>query len=134
MKLKKIQKSHNKNKMGISLKNMQKFNEALDYFKKVIDSNAMDYLKASSQYELGQTYDRMNDSSRACFEYLKVSYLYPSFTPLVTASYKRAAEIFEEETKFVQAKNIYTKLLDFPEEKDFAQNKIIELNKKIEGE
>jgi tetratricopeptide (TPR) repeat protein len=121
-------------KMGLSLKNEGKLHEALDYLKKAIDTNAPDYLKVNCQYEIGRTYDKLNDFSRACFEYLKVAYLYPSYTKLSISSYKRAAEILEEEAKFIQAKNIYTKLSEFPEEKNFAQDKIIELNKKIAGE
>jgi tetratricopeptide (TPR) repeat protein len=122
-------------KAGLSMENSGELNGALDCLRKAIDSKySMDYLKVDCQYEIGKIYDQMNDSSRACFEYLKVAYSYPSYIKLVISSYKRAAEILEGENKLVQARNIYVKLSDFPEERDFAQDKIVELNMKITEE
>ena len=109
--------------------------EAVEYLKKVTDTDsALDYLKANSQYEMGEIYYKLNDLSRASYEYLKVAYLYPSHTKLVKSAYKQAAEILEKEGKLIQARNIYLKLLEFPEEKNFSENRIAQLNKKISGE
>ena len=112
-----------------------KLKAALDEFQKVLDrEEAADYIKVHSQFVVGEIYEALGDYSKACYEFLKVVYLYPSYEDFVRRAYLKAGELLEKEEKWLEAKKIYTKLLRFPDKKSFAQGKILELIYKIETE
>ncbi len=66
---------------------------------------------AALQFEIGDTYELMHNSTGAVEAYLKTSYLYPDEKDWVIKSNLRLARIFEDNAQWEQATTIYNKIL-----------------------
>ncbi len=91
---------------------MQKFAEALEYFRRVPPNTEDDEHNAEIQYWIGECYFYIGNYDTAVVEYLKVSYLYPKlFMWGLSAEYK-AAIAYEQQRKFDEAKKIYQRIIN----------------------
>jgi len=98
--------------------------EAISLFRKALDEVPLKQ-GANLQFELASCLEEQGDISAAIEEYLKIGYLYSHKEPTVVKALLRAAQIFEAREEYIQAKNIYEKIinLEVPESK-FAREKI----------
>jgi tetratricopeptide (TPR) repeat protein len=85
---------------------------------------------ASLEFKLAQVLEEEGKIDEALGEYLKVIYLYPQDESLVVKALLRAAQIYENQKKFKQAKNIYLKLADMDvEEAKYARERLEHIEK-----
>jgi len=68
---------------------------------------------AGLYFEIGDTYELLNNSSKAVESYLKISYLYPEEKDWIIKSYLRLGRIFEDGSQWEQAATIYNKVIVF---------------------
>jgi tetratricopeptide (TPR) repeat protein len=80
---------------------------------------------AGIQMKIAEVKEAQGKFDDAAEEYLKVTYVYPEDSPMVTKALLRVGAIYENKEKFKEALKIYDKVLsmDVPEAK-FAQERI----------
>ncbi len=84
------------------------------------------------QFFIGDLHEISNKTDQAVEEYLKVAYLYPQETAWIVKAYLRAARIFEGSEKWVEAKTVYQKIIQYKtEELKFAQERMDWINEHI---
>ncbi|MCB9771972.1 MAG: tetratricopeptide repeat protein [Candidatus Omnitrophica bacterium] len=102
------------------LQAINSYEEALNSSKTLSKSDA-----ASIQFEIGDTYELLHNSTKAVESYLKISYLYPDEKAWVIKSYLRLARIFEDDSKWEEAATIYKKVIVFnTDEAKYAKERL----------
>ncbi len=94
-------------------KNNNAYAKAIHVYTDALDTTpALNQADAAAlQFEIGDTYELMHDSTKAIETYLKIAYLYPNEQDWIIKSYLRLARIFEDKTQWEQAVTIYNKIL-----------------------
>ena len=96
------------------------YQEAIDSGKPLTNSDA-----ASLQFELGDAYELLHDSTKAVETYLKIPYLYPQEKGWIIKAYLRLARIFEDGSQWDQATTIYNKVIVFnTDESKYAKERL----------
>ncbi|MEA3560332.1 MAG: tetratricopeptide repeat protein, partial [Candidatus Omnitrophota bacterium] len=96
-------------RVGDILSGKKEYKKAVNYYRKALEQ-AEGGLKAEIQFQIAKCYQRQNNIDQAKIEYLKVSYLYPESGYWALEAKIRAADIFEQQRQWDEAKAIYEKI------------------------
>jgi tetratricopeptide (TPR) repeat protein len=89
---------------------------------------------AELQFYIGETHENLNKAAEAVEAYLKIPYLYPEEKLWSIKAYLRIARIFEDQENWQNAKNIYTKILQYDtDESKYAQERLDWIKNNIES-
>ena len=104
-------------------KTTKDYTQAIDAYRNALSTNqkSSNLTRVELQFLIGDTYEIINDPTKAIEEYLKIPYLYVKDTPWIVKAYLRIARIFENQEKWNKAQLTYNKIiLHNTEEKKFA--------------
>jgi TolA-binding protein len=103
---------------------MNNLDEALEFYRKSLDVVPVREM-SGIQFKIAEVKDTQGKPDEAVGEYLKVTYVYPENSAMVTKALLRVGAIYENKEKFKEALNIYNKVIsmDVPEAK-FAKERI----------
>jgi TolA-binding protein len=108
-------------------KSNQDYQKAISTYEEVLNAPSILSKKDSAglYFEIGDTYELLNASSKAVEAYLKISYLYPDEKDWVIKSYLRLGRIFEDSSQWEQASTIYNKVIVFnTDEAKYAKERL----------
>lgn len=107
-------------------KNTDAYAKAITTYQEALLSPSLSKQDAATlQFEIGDAYELMHDSSKAIEAYLKIPYLYPDEKTWVIKSNLRLARIFEDTSQWDQAITVYNKILNFnTEESKYAKERL----------
>jgi len=113
--------------MAAVYREKQNFDDAIKTYNDALRANIglSNYSNAELQFLIGDTYELLNNASKAIEEYLKIPYLYPKRTLWVVKAYLRAGRIFEDKEQWKEAQKIYLKTIQLQtEEAKFAKERL----------
>lgn len=108
-------------------RNNKDYQKAIDTYQEILTTigTAGPGDAAALLFEVADTYEFLQDSTKAVETYLKISYLYPEEKEWVIKSYLRLARIFEDSSQWEQAATIYNKVIVFnTAESKYAQERL----------
>jgi TolA-binding protein len=111
-------------KIGIIYQSKAYYEKAITYFTKAITADDNDF-NAELQFKVAECLEENTKFNDAITEYLKVEYLYPKAGYWSTRANLRAAQIYEAQEKWQDAKKIYEKIADKDiQESKYAQERL----------
>ena len=101
--------------LGQFAQELKKFDEAVAYYKRIVQNHSESTLAPEAQYKLGQCYEEKNDMDTASAEYVTLAYTWPE-SPLVANVVVRIAEYFYTKKEFPTAAEVSKKFVErFPQ-------------------
>jgi TolA-binding protein len=100
--------------LGQFAQELKQFNQAIAYYKNILQNFPEHRLAPDAQYKLGQCYEDIHDMDAACAEYVTLAYSYPD-SPLVANVIVRIADYFFEKKDYQTAAEVSRKFVErFP--------------------
>ena len=101
--------------LGQFAQELKKYDEAIAYYKRIVQNHSESTLAPDAQYKLGQCYEEKNDMDAASAEYVTLAYTWPD-SPLVANVVVRIAEYFYNKKEYPTAAEVSKKFVDrFPQ-------------------
>jgi tetratricopeptide (TPR) repeat protein len=101
------------------------FKDAIEYYRGALDNRRGDF-NAEIQYLIGRLYEKLGDIDNAIVEYMKVGYIYPDSTRIVSMAQLGCAKLFEKQKKWDEAERLYEKLSMMDVEESIPAKKRLE--------
>ncbi|MGE0267212.1 MAG: tetratricopeptide repeat protein [Candidatus Omnitrophota bacterium] len=87
------------------------------------------YKNSEIQFKIADTYQLLNQSTKAIDEYMKIPYLYPDDKNWVVKAYLRIGRMFEDDEKWEEAIQAYQKVVELKtDEMKFAKERLDWIN------
>ncbi len=100
--------------LGQFAQELKKFDEAIAYYKRIVQNHSDSPLAPDAQYKLGQCHEEKNDMDAASAEYVTLAYTWPD-SPLVANVVVRIAEYFYNKKEYPTAAEVSKKFVErFP--------------------
>ena len=100
--------------LGQFSQELKKYDEAISYYKRIVQNHSDHPLAPDAQYKLGQCHEEKNDMDAASAEYVTLAYTWPE-SPLVANVVVRIAEYFYNKKEYPTAAEVSKKFVDrFP--------------------
>ena len=100
--------------LGQFAQELKKHDEAISYYKRIVQNHSDHPLAPDAQYKLGQCHEEKNDMDAASAEYVTLAYTWPE-NPLVANVVVRIAEYFYNKKEFPTAAEVSKKFVErFP--------------------
>jgi TolA-binding protein len=101
--------------LGQFSQELKNYDEAVGYYKRIVQNHPESPLAPDAQYKLGQCHEERNDMESASAEYVSLAYTWPD-SPLVANVIVRIAEYFYTRKEFPTAAEVAKKFVDrFPQ-------------------
>jgi len=101
--------------LGQFAQELKKYDEAISYYKRIVQNHSDHPLAPDAQYKLGQCHEEKNDMDAASAEYVTLAYTWPE-NPLVANVVVRIAEYFYNKKEYPTAAEVSKKFVDrFPQ-------------------
>ena len=101
--------------LGQFAQELKKYDEAVSYYKRIVQNHSDHPLAPDAQYKLGQCYEEKNDMDTASAEYVTLAYTWPE-NPLVANVVVRIAEYFYTKKEYPTAAEVSKKFVErFPQ-------------------
>ncbi|NDF00535.1 MAG: hypothetical protein EB034_20040, partial [Verrucomicrobia bacterium] len=101
--------------LGQFAQELKKYDEAVSYYKRIVQNHSDHPLAPDAQYKLGQCYEEKNDMDTASAEYVTLAYTWPE-NPLVANVVVRIAEYFYNKKEYPTAAEVSKKFVErFPQ-------------------
>ncbi|MEQ2007224.1 MAG: tetratricopeptide repeat protein, partial [Limisphaerales bacterium] len=101
--------------LGQFAQELKKYDEAISYYKRIVQNHSDHPLAPDAQYKLGQCYEEKNDMDAASAEYVTLAYTWPE-NPLVANVVVRIAEYFYNKKEYPTAAEVSKKFVErFPQ-------------------
>lgn len=98
-------------RLGLILFADVRYAEAIEALRKATKSRDPD-VASLAQLKIGEIYRKMGDSSTAIVELMKAIYLYPGQVKQVDAALFQTGEIYMEQKKWVDARQVYSNVIE----------------------
>ena len=100
--------------LGQFAQELKKYDEAIAYYKRIVQNHSDSPLAPDAQYKLGQCHEEKNDMDAASAEYVTLAYTWPD-SPLVANVVVRIAEYFYNKKEYPTAAEVSKKFVErFP--------------------
>lgn len=100
--------------LGQFAQELKKHDEAISYYKRIVQNHSDHPLAPDAQYKLGQCHEEKNDMDAASAEYVTLAYTWPE-NPLVANVVVRIAEYFYNKKEYPTAAEVSKKFVErFP--------------------
>lgn len=110
--------------LGDIMKKEEKAKDAISYYKESLDERRGDF-NAGIQLTIGQLYEELGDLDSAVAEYMKVGYIYPDSTGIVSNATILCGRLLEKQGKISEAIKLYKKISDMDtKEAEFAKERL----------
>ena len=101
--------------LGQFAQELKKYDEAISYYRRIVQNHSDHPLAPDAQYKLGQCYEEKNDMDTASAEYVTLAYTWPE-NPLVANVVVRIAEYFYTKKEYPTAAEVSKKFVErFPQ-------------------
>jgi len=111
-------------KIGDTFRKAGNYEEAAFYYEKSLDIVPMNEM-SDIQFKLAEAKELQGKTAEAIEGYLKAAYLFPEKQELTVKALLRVATIYESKEDFIEAQNIYQKIIALNvEESKYAQERI----------
>ena len=101
--------------LGQFAQELKKYDEAIGYYKRIVQNHSDHPLAPDAQYKLGQCHEEKNDMDAASAEYVTLAYTWPE-NPLVANVVVRIAEYFYNKKEYPTAAEVSKKFVErFPQ-------------------
>jgi TolA-binding protein len=101
--------------LGQFAQELKKYDEAIAYYKRIVQNHSDHPLAPDAQYKLGQCHEEKNDMDAASAEYVTLAYTWPE-NPLVANVVVRIAEYFYNKKEYPTAAEVSKKFVErFPQ-------------------
>ena len=101
--------------LGQFAQELKKYDEAIAYYRRIVQNHSDHPLAPDAQYKLGQCYEEKNDMDTASAEYVTLAYTWPE-NPLVANVVVRIAEYFYTKKEYPTAAEVSKKFVErFPQ-------------------
>ena len=101
--------------LGQFAQELKKYDEAISYYKRIVQNHSDHPLAPDAQYKLGQCHEEKNDMDAASAEYVTLAYTWPE-NPLVANVVVRIAEYFYNKKEYPTAAEVSKKFVErFPQ-------------------
>jgi len=101
--------------LGQFAQELKKYDEAIGYYKRIVQNHSDSPLAPDAQYKLGQCYEEKGDIDAASAEYVTLAYTWPD-NPLVANVVVRIAEYFYNKKDYPAAAEVSMKFVErFPQ-------------------
>jgi TolA-binding protein len=106
--------------LGQFSQELKKFDEAVGFYKRIVQNHPESPLAPDAQYKLGQCHEERNDMEAASAEYVSLAYTWPD-SPLVANVIVRIAEYFYTRKEFPTAAEVAKKFVERFPQHDWAE-------------
>ena len=101
--------------LGQFAQELKKYDEAIGYYKRIVQNHSDNPLAPDAQYKLGQCHEEKGDIDAASAEYVTLAYTWPD-NPLVANVVVRIAEYFYNKKEYPAAAGVSMKFVErFPQ-------------------
>jgi len=101
--------------LGQFAQELKNYDEAIGYYKRIVQNHSDSPLAPDAQYKLGQCHEEKNDMDAASAEYVTLAYTWPD-SPLVANVVVRIAEYFYTKKEYPTAAEVSKKFVErFPQ-------------------
>ena len=106
--------------LGQFSQELKNYDEAVAYYKRIVQNHPESPLAPDAQYKLGQCHEERNDMESASAEYVSLAYTWPD-SPLVANVIVRIAEYFYTRKEFPTAAEVAKKFVERFPQHDWAE-------------
>jgi len=123
-------------RLGLILFETMRYGEAIKVLREVTNTGDPE-VASLAQLKIGEVYREIGDRSTAVVEFMKAIYLYPGQMSQVDAALFEVGEIYMEQKKWANAREIYSKVIETSgseSAREKARNILAEIDRRTENE